>query len=88
MIGQAETVYVIASRDGAETIVPEQNAALENILKVRGFHCIASIILIFITLQKQNNLELVVDSNGDQNYILSTEVSRSEDRDPDLRFQC
>ena len=47
MIGQAETVYVIASRDGAETIVPEQNAALENILKVRGFHCIFSIILIF-----------------------------------------
>jgi len=53
---QAETVYVIASRDGAETIVPEQNSALENILK------------------KHNNLELVVDSNGDQNYILSTDV--------------
>lgn len=53
---QAETVYVIASRDGAETIVPEQNPALENILK------------------KQNNLELVVDSNGDQKYILSTDV--------------
>eukprot|EP00090_Calanus_glacialis_P001544 TRINITY_DN11118_c0_g1_i2.p1 TRINITY_DN11118_c0_g1~~TRINITY_DN11118_c0_g1_i2.p1 ORF type:complete len:811 (+),score=305.27 TRINITY_DN11118_c0_g1_i2:123-2555(+) len=53
---QAETVYVIASRDGAETIVPEQNSALENILK------------------KQNNLELVVDSNGDQKYILSTDV--------------
>merc|ERR1719228_2278867 len=53
---QSETVYVIASRDGAETIVPEQNPALENILK------------------KHNNLELVVDSNGDQNYILSTDV--------------
>merc|ERR1712142_239891 len=53
---QAETVYVIASRDGAETIVPEQNPALDNILK------------------KQNNLELVVDSNGDQKYILSTDV--------------
>lgn len=53
---QAETVYVIASRDGAETIVPEQNSALENILK------------------KQSNLELVVDSNGDQKYILSTDV--------------
>jgi len=53
---QAETVYVIASRDGAETIVPEQNPVLENILK------------------KHNNLELVVDSNGDQKYILSTDV--------------
>jgi len=57
---QAETVYVIASRDGAETIVPEQNSALENILK------------------KHNNLELVVDSNGDQNYILSTDVVEQE----------
>jgi len=53
---QAETVYVIASRDGAETIVPEQNPALDNILK------------------KHNNLELVVDANGDQKYILSTDV--------------
>eukprot|EP00092_Neocalanus_flemingeri_P020296 GFUD01021986.1.p1 GENE.GFUD01021986.1~~GFUD01021986.1.p1 ORF type:complete len:883 (-),score=305.65 GFUD01021986.1:45-2693(-) len=53
---QAETVYVIASQDGAETIVPEQNSTLENILK------------------KHNNLELVVDSNGDQKYILSTDV--------------
>merc|ERR1719348_2664843 len=53
---QAETVYVIASRDGSETIVPEQNPALDNILK------------------KHNNLELVVDSNGDQKYILSTDV--------------
>merc|ERR1719319_1865653 len=30
---QAETVYVIASRDGAETIVPQQSAALESILR-------------------------------------------------------
>jgi len=59
---QAETVYVIASRDGAETIVPEQNPALENILK------------------KQNNLELVVDSNGDQKYILSTDVVEQKER--------
>jgi len=57
---QAETVYVIASRDGAETIVPEQNPALDNILK------------------KHNNLELVVDSNGDQKYILSTDVVEQE----------
>merc|ERR1712059_72135 len=53
---QAETVYVIASQDGAETIVPHQSPALENILK------------------KQENMQLVVDSNGDQKYILSTDV--------------
>merc|ERR1719220_1539996 len=57
---QAETVYVIASRDGAETIVESgQTPALENMLK------------------KQRNVELVVDSNGDSNYILNTEVVSS-----------
>merc|ERR1719270_2833934 len=58
---QAETVYVIASRnDESETIVEsDQNPALENMLK------------------NQKNVELVVDSNGDSNYILNTEVVSS-----------
>merc|ERR1712098_109310 len=52
---QAETVYVIASRNEDETIVENnQQSALENMLK------------------KQNNLELVVDTNGDANYVLNT----------------
>ena len=39
---------MIASRDGAETIVPEQNEALENILKVRRYCCIFTFILTLI----------------------------------------
>merc|ERR1712098_438980 len=54
---QAETVYVIASRNEDETIVDNnQQSALENMLK------------------KQDNLELVVDTNGDANYVLNTDV--------------
>merc|ERR1712098_328984 len=58
---QAETVYVIASRNEDETIVENnQQSALENMLK------------------KQNNLELVVDTNGDANYVLNTDVVQSQ----------
>jgi len=67
---QAETVYVIASRNESETIVDSsQNSALESMLK------------------KQNNLELVVDTNGDANYILNTEVVQPHHKSKKRRKQ-
>lgn len=54
----AETVYVIASQDGRETIVPEQmsHSNLEVLMK------------------NQDNMQSVTDVNGDQKYFLSPEV--------------
>jgi len=54
----AETVYVIASQDGRETIVPEQMGSnnIEDIMK------------------NQDDMQMVVDENGDQKFIVNTDV--------------
>jgi len=54
----AETVYVIASQDGRETIVPEQMSHSN----------------LDVLMKNQDNMQMVVDVNGDQKYIVSPEV--------------